>query len=171
VGSLLLILTIPGYPALVTFVDMYHLICGSVAPFVIIVFCNLWIIATVRSASLRRKEMGVAEAVAKTQGKETRHLTRMLILVCIAFIVTSIPYRLYTIVLSIPALKRMYDLKNVYWFIRYTMQHYILLDIWHWNYGINFYLYCIGGGRKFRTDVKRLFQCRRISYHGGSLHP
>jgi hypothetical protein len=152
--SFFLIIDIPGYSALETFVDMYHLICGSVAPFVIIVFCNLWIIITLRSASSKRKQMGVAEDVAKTQGKETQHLT------CVAFIATSVPFRLYNIVLSIPALKRMYDMGSKYWSLRYTMQHFIILNLWHLNFAINFYLYCIGGGRKFRGDVKRLFQCK-----------
>ncbi|XP_064636595.1 cysteinyl leukotriene receptor 1-like [Lineus longissimus] len=150
---------IPGYPALETAVNMFHLTFGSIAPFAIIIVCNIWIIVTLRAASKDRKAM-VAKKVAISQEKDTRHLTRMLLFVCAAYIMTSLPYRMHDLVLTIPVLREMYDLTERYWYLRYTTQYYVLLAVWHWNYGINFYLYCIGGGKKYRADVLRLFRCK-----------
>jgi hypothetical protein len=151
--------SIPGYAALETLVKTFHLVCGSLAPFVVILVCNLWIIVAIANASKKRTEMGVTKEVAKTHGKETRHLTRMLIFISIVFIVTSLPYRLHDLVLAVPALRAIYDLSDTYWFLRYMTQYYLVIGIWHWNYGINFYLYCLGGGKKYREDVRRLFKC------------
>jgi hypothetical protein len=91
----------------------------------------------------------------ETRVKETSHLTRMLILVSIAYVVTSIPYRLYVVIIGIPAISVLYTMNQEYWKLRYYGQHFIIAQFWEMNYGINFYLYCIGGGKKYRNDVKQ----------------
>jgi hypothetical protein len=113
--------------------------------------------------------MGVSKEGKKTREKETTYLTRMLILVSIAYVITSIPFRIYDVIIGIPEVKDIYAQnmkKDEYWSLRYYCQHFVLLNIWEMNFGINFYLYCIGGGKKFRNDVKEkmgmiLFCCKR----------
>jgi hypothetical protein len=147
---------IPSYPALEYVALAYHLGVGTLIPFTVIVICNIWIIATLRNASESRRKM-VDEKTKKTQGKETRYLTRMLILVCMAYVITSIPFRTYDLVLLVPPIASTYDMSDPYWKTRYQLQYWILCHLWEWNFAINFYLYCVGGGRKYRNDVKRLF--------------
>jgi hypothetical protein len=43
---------------------------------------------------------------------------------------------------------------RLYWVVRYGVEYWFIHEIWYQNYSINFYLYCIGGGRKYRNDVK-----------------
>jgi hypothetical protein len=152
--------SVPGYPELEALVLAYHLGFGTLIPFVVIVFCNIWIIVTLRQAKIKRDKM-VDEKTKTTQGKETRHLTRMLIVVCVVYVFTSIPFRVYDLFLLIPKLQEMYDMKEKYWQLRYLFQYWFLVHFWDWNYAINFYLYCIGGGRKYRAGVIVLF--RQIS--------
>jgi hypothetical protein len=150
--------------ALETFGMLVPLLFGTFIPFGIIVFCNLWIIYTLHGASKQRLAMGVGQNGQKTIEKETKYLTKMLIIVCIAYVVTSIPYRLHDLLLGVPSISSHYDLNDPYWRLRYSAQNYILHHVWEWNYAVNFYLYCIGGGKKYRQDVKnilgRLAFCR-----------
>jgi hypothetical protein len=82
----------------------------------------------------------------------------MLALVCIAYVVTSIPHRMYDLVVAIPTIKKLYVMTETYWYVRFTCQYWVFLHLWEWNYGINFYLYCIGGGKKYRNDVKNMMK-------------
>ncbi|XP_064631360.1 cysteinyl leukotriene receptor 1-like [Lineus longissimus] len=148
---------IPGHPALEILCNMYMLVCGSLIPFLIIVLCNIWIIITLKIASEDRKKMGVAS----TLEKDTHHLTRMLIFICVAYVVTSLPHRLYEMVLAAPALEQLYDFSDDYWSLRYKVQYLTIVNLWYVNFSSTFYLYCVGGGKKYRADVKRLlFLCK-----------
>ncbi|XP_064637214.1 delta-type opioid receptor-like [Lineus longissimus] len=153
-----IIMTVPGAPELETLGTVYNLAFGTVIPFIVIVFCNVWIIIVLRKASEKSGVMGVNEKTQKTREKETTHLTRMLILVSIAYVVTSIPYRLYDIIIALPGIKSQYDMKDEYWKLRYNCQFLIIGEFWDVNYGINFYLYCLGGGKKYRDGVKEIFR-------------
>jgi hypothetical protein len=65
---------------------------------------------------------------------------------------------MYDLVIAIPPIKKLYDMTKPYWDVRFTCQYWVILYLWEWNYGINFYLYCIGGGKKYRNDVKNLMK-------------
>ena len=137
----------------------FQLACGTLIPFCIIVVSNIWIIITVRKANEERKKMEVIkEEGKKKREKDTKYLSRMLILVCIAYVTSSIPYRMYDALMNLPELMSLYDFTKVYWILRYQIEYWWLLVLWHQNYSINFFLYCIGGGRKYRNDVKALFR-------------
>ncbi|XP_064637901.1 nociceptin receptor-like [Lineus longissimus] len=148
-------MTVPHAPELETFGNAVQLAVGTVLPFCLIVFCNVWIIVVLRRASHKQGKMGVSEKNRKTREKETTHLTRMLILVSIAYVVTSIPYRLFDIIIGIPEVKGHYKMDDEYWRLRLNCQHIVIIAFWNVNYGINFYLYCLGGGKKYRDDVKQ----------------
>jgi hypothetical protein len=148
-------MTVAHAPDLETLGNSSQLAIGTILPFVVIVFCNVCIIIVLRNASKDRDKMGVSKEGQKTREKETTYLTRMLILVSIAYVVTSIPYRMYDVVIGLPEVKRHYNMKVEYWKLRFYCQHLIISEFWGLNYGINFYLYCLGGGKKYREDVKQ----------------
>jgi hypothetical protein len=50
---------VKDYPWIETFSVAFQLICGTVIPFTIIAFCNVWIIVTLHAASKMREGMGV----------------------------------------------------------------------------------------------------------------
>jgi preprotein translocase subunit SecG len=147
-------MSVPHAPALETLGNSSQLAFGTVLPFFIIVVCNVWIIIVLRSASKESRKMGVSEAGQKAREKETAYLTRMLILVSVVYILMSIPYRLYDVLIALPEVKDNYSMKDEYDNLRYYTENFIMLQFWNINYGINFYIYCIGGGRKYRNDVK-----------------
>ncbi|XP_064629378.1 mu-type opioid receptor-like [Lineus longissimus] len=151
-------MSVPHAPELETLGNASQLAFGTILPFCVIVFCNVWIIVVVRNASHERDLMGVGDRGQKTREKETTYLIRMLILVSIAYVLTSIPYRLYDTLIGIPVIRVHYNLSEEYWFLRFNSQDFIMLQFWEINYGINFYLYCIGGGKKYRSDVKQRFR-------------
>jgi hypothetical protein len=137
------VLNIPGHQWLETVISFTQLCYGSIVPFLITLsrhlqYCDQW--------------------CGKGQGHDTHHLTRMLILVCAAYIFTTVPIRLYELSCSTPVLKDLYDLRDPYWRLRYKSQFYLLLITWQWNNGNNFYLYCVGGGKKYRADVRVLMK-------------
>ena len=117
----------------------------------------------IHKASRERDKMGITKEGRKARKRETSYLTRMLLLVSVAYVVTSIPLRAYDVVIGIPEVNEIYDMKDEYWVMRYYCQYFIIEDIWEINFAINFYLYCVGGGKKFRNDVrerlKKLCRC------------
>ncbi|XP_064645116.1 uncharacterized protein LOC135498658 [Lineus longissimus] len=149
--------------ALETFGMLVPLIFGTFLPFAIIVFCNIWIIYTLHAASRKSVAMGVGQDGQKSREKEARYLTKMLIIVCFAYVVTSIPYRLHDLLMGVPSISAHYDLSDPYWRLRYSAQNYILHHLWEWNYAVNFYLYCIGGGKRYRQDVRIILE--RIMFY------
>ena len=142
---------------------MYQLIFGTLLPFCGILFTNIWIIITVKTASMKHKHLtgSTSETPGNVKRKqETGHLTRTLILVSCAYVVCSIPLRLYEMILDLPAMKEIYDFNDTYWFMRYKVGYVFLGDIWVMNFGINFYIYCVAG-KKFRNDALSILKsCR-----------
>ncbi|XP_064651663.1 uncharacterized protein LOC135502639 [Lineus longissimus] len=158
-GTDILRADVPESPFLEGLALGFQLGFGTLIPFVIIVISNLWIIITVHKANKERTTMEVAGSKGqKRRDKDTKYLTRMLILVCIAYVMCSIPYRMYDSVMNIPALKDIYNLEDPYWILRYGVEYWVLLEVWYQNYSVNFYLYCIGGGRKYRNDVRTVLK-------------
>jgi hypothetical protein len=155
-GEKILSPSVPEYPWLESLISLAHLVFGSLVPFAIIVVCNIGIIVAMRTAASERKEMGTVAKNEKSQEQGTRHLTRMLMVVCAVYVVTSLPFRLYELAFSTSAVKQFYDMSQPYWRLRHNTEFHLLICIWDWNYGVNFYLYCIGGGQKYRQDVKAL---------------
>jgi hypothetical protein len=133
-----------------------HVAFGTVIPLTIIILCNVWIVATLQMASKKRKEI-----TAGSRESETRYLTRMLIIVCVAYVILSLPWRMYDLIISIPHIFEMYDFKQEYWRLRYDLQYVAFVNVWYVNHAVNFYLYVIGGGRKYRRDIAVLLsRCR-----------
>ena len=152
-GIYAILISFPGYEVVELLVSIFQMLMGTFVPFLIIFTCNMLIIITLRKSSKERKKLRQGNS-----NTDTQHLTRMLIFVSLAYIVSTMPYRLYHLSMKIPAVAALYDLKILYWRKQYVIQIWSLLIVWMCNYCCNFYLYCLGGGRKYRQDAKMVIK-------------
>ncbi|XP_064627969.1 growth hormone secretagogue receptor type 1-like [Lineus longissimus] len=134
----------------------FQLIFGAFLPFVIILCCNVIIIITVKLASKKRLKMDSVQGqgVDQRNRKQTEHLTRIGVFVSAAYVLTTMPFRLYNVIVTIPAVG--YDLSDDYWFFRFGAENEFLFVIYSCNHACNFYLYCVAGGRRYRTDTVKI---------------
>ena len=126
-------------------------------PFVVILVCNVTIIITVKSASRERIKMAAVGGRDGNKRKGPEVMTRMLILVSAAYMVTVVPFRVYLLILNIPEVSNIYDMTKGYWIVRFNAQNEFLAFMSMWNYALNYYLYCVGGGRRYRRDTVEIF--------------
>jgi hypothetical protein len=155
------ILDYPDPPWLEITVGAYNLAIGTVIPLTVIITSNILIIASVKRSAISRSKMAAQSDTEKGRTDE-RQLTRMLILVSIAYVIFSVPIRTYEIILTIPEIVSTYNMNDPYWRLRYNVQFWLLAEMHHMNYAVNFYLYILGGGGKYRRNVKEVFKsCRR----------
>jgi hypothetical protein len=135
-------------------------VIGTIMPFFVIIGCNIGIIVGVKRAENKRKQMaetsGGKDENKKSRDKESKYMMRMLMLVSLAYVLCSIPMRVYDLILQIPAVGSKYDLTDMYWFLRFNIEYWTLGLLWEANYAVNFYMYSIGGGKKFRNDASEI---------------
>jgi uncharacterized membrane protein len=154
------IILIPNHPELELLTSGFQVVVGTLCPFVLILACNITIIVTLQSASEERKvlEMMKQDKSRDRNKKDTAYLTRMLIAVSFAYVILTLPFRLNHLIMKIPDVASMYDMKNIYWRMRYVVQAWTLQNVWMFNDAINFILYCIGGGKRYRRDAKDVWK-------------
>lgn len=116
-----------------------HTLTGQLIPAFIIVFGNIVIIRKVRSSPIVRGNFREGDIV----------VTRTLVLVSAAFLVTQVPIVCY---LYLWMLDRACFIFDLYISLSYLSD---------FNAAINFLLYMLQGSR-FRSEVKRLFVCRTV---------
>jgi hypothetical protein len=138
---------IPGAKWVETLLDVYQLVIGTAAPFTILIVCNTIIIINVRRAASARKKMD-SNLDKKTKGT---NLTVLLLMTSLAYLICSIPKRVGDIFIK-------YDMSQIYWSTRYWFEWRIFSELWSFNFAINFYIYFLGGGRKFRQDSIEVFR-------------
>jgi hypothetical protein len=152
--------SVPGVPWVGVFFDIYELIMGAVLPFSLIAGGNAAIIISVRRAANQRKEMSAADMTSQKSRLQERSITKMLLFVSFAFLICQFPYRVYHTMFEIPGVMTMYDKNSYYWNTRSLLQKIVFTELFMASFAINFYLYFLGGGQKFRQDTKRmLFFC------------
>ncbi|XP_064635624.1 growth hormone secretagogue receptor type 1-like [Lineus longissimus] len=132
----------------------FQMVIGSFLPFLVIFGSNVVIIITVKTAARKRLKMEASQCQEKRN--ETQYLTRMLIFVSIAYVVTSMPFRMYYLIIDVPEIHDMYNMDVPYWNICYNVEESFFFLIWLFNFAINFYLYCVGGGQKYRNDTVKV---------------
>jgi hypothetical protein len=108
----------------------------------------------VKRASIERAKLKSDKSREEKQERSQQNMTVLLMFVSMAYVVTTLPYRLYLPVLEMPQMKAIYDMRKQYWKLRYTIGIFATANLWFYNYGVNFYLYCIGGGTRYRDDTK-----------------
>jgi hypothetical protein len=142
----------------------YILLFGSVIPFAVILFCNVSIIIGVRRAAGKRDEITSAikttkeSEITRSRADESRYMIRMLLLVSLAYVFCSMPMRVYYIVIDSPGFKEMYNMKTLYWFLRFNVEDWACGVLWYINFAVNFYMYFLGGGKKFRNDAMEVIR-------------
>ncbi|XP_064642591.1 proteinase-activated receptor 1-like [Lineus longissimus] len=142
-----IILDYPNARWVETYYNVYLLIFGTIAPFSILVVCNTVIIFGIRKAAKERRRM---KSMPTKTAKEP-NLTTMLLMTSSFYLACSCPKRIYDNLTG-------YDLTNAYWSARYWLQWWVCNELWLLNFAINFYLYFLGGGRKFRRDAIYIFK-------------
>ncbi|XP_064624468.1 galanin receptor type 2-like [Lineus longissimus] len=161
-GYYLTIITSPGHPALEVFSSWFQMLAGTILPFVIISTSNVFIIVTIHHASQERSKMEYGDN--EKRGRETVYLTRMLIFISLAYIILSVPYRWYTLGTKIPSISKLYNMSRVSSRKQFMMGALSASILWSFNYAINFFLYCVGGGAKYRREtvfiLRRIFFCK-----------
>jgi hypothetical protein len=168
VGLEVLIISVPSRPIIEMLTSAFYMIFGTFLPFAVISICNLIIIVTVKQATKKRLKLEQTQSSKHRHERETAYLTRMLISISAAYIMTSLPLRIHYFVMDIPEVASMYDFSNPYWNLRYLLENAILGTLWFTNHAINFYLYIVAGGSKFRNDTKQILWkltccCRKMS--------
>jgi hypothetical protein len=109
----------------------------------------------VKSAAQSRGTLQSQQNESEKDRSETQYLTRMLIFASMAYVITSIPYRLIVIVLLVANI----DMSDICHFILYNLLITVAYGFWIWNFALNFYMYCAGGGKRYKTDITDL--CRK----------
>jgi hypothetical protein len=112
---------------------------------------------------MERARLDSNKPINRKQVKDQHNLTVMLLFVSLAYVVTTLPYRLHEPILEMPQIKALYDVTKQYWKLRITIGVFGTANLWFYNYAVNFYLYCIGGGKRYRDDTKavigRILSC------------
>jgi hypothetical protein len=135
---------------------------GTIVPFTLILVSNILIITRVRRAASIRNKMADHSHITHSS-VEDKHLTRMLIFVSLAYFILCTPPALYELLFSIPQVKAVYDFRDIYWLFRANIIHWTMITLAKMNHAVNFYLYILAGGRKFREDARKILTCHRSS--------
>ncbi|XP_064635362.1 proteinase-activated receptor 2-like [Lineus longissimus] len=125
--------------------NAYLVAMGTVLPFSVLVVCNITIIIGVSRAARKRRKI----KSGKDKKINETNLTAMLFMTSFAYFVCSCPKRINQAVF-------VYDLNDPYWRAMYWLQFWVCNEIWHINFAINFYVYFLGGGKKFRRDAREI---------------
>ncbi|XP_064639443.1 FMRFamide peptide receptor frpr-18-like [Lineus longissimus] len=144
-----IVLSVRDYPWLEIIITIYQSAVLTVIPFSVILISNILIVFSVRRAATNMNKLGQDN---KQGSSENKHLTRMLLLVSLAFVLCCAPYTLFEIFYKILALVGAVDY-SAYWTIRMGVIGWGTAAITQANHAVNFYLYVLGGGKKFRTDA------------------
>ncbi|KAL8574169.1 hypothetical protein ACOMHN_024613 [Nucella lapillus] len=159
----------------------------SFVPFILIILLNIHIIKRVIQARakrlrlqntslhhyhrqmsrLRKRVNFVGEEVSRCRrsrgGGEGLKLTIMLLTVSFAFLLTTLPMNVLTIVTTFWH-QQQYSLRHT---VRFKLAKTVAELLMYVNHSINFGLYC-ATGHKFRQQIVYLLRCRRDSFVGWS---
>jgi hypothetical protein len=135
--------------AVLLLVSNFQFLFGTIFPFLLIITSNIIIIVTVKSAAKSRMSLQAKRADGNQGDTAGSYLTRMLIFVSLAYVITSIPYRLIQVVLLVADV----DLGDICNFVIYNLVIAVCYGIWICNFSINFYMYCVAGGKRYRNDT------------------
>ena len=137
-------------------IDTYfQLLFGAVIPTTTIAVSNIGIAFTVRRASQNRAKMSASHS--KEGDKKENQLTAMLAVVSVVYLVTTTPHKLYITLSQLSAWNLLEKLNINTQFLTI----YLVYDLWMCNYAVNFYLYCLAGGKGYRKDARTILMCRR----------
>lgn len=135
-----------------------HFCTSSLIPTIILVILNTGIIYGISKSGNIEKSVSSkskhGEGTDKKSSDKSR-LTKMTVMSSIAFISLTVPYSLYRLYFTFSKGTTAYE--N---FMRSLILQ-TLLKTTLANYAINFYLYIVGGGKRFRDDVSNILSIKQ----------
>jgi hypothetical protein len=136
-------------------------ITGSVVPLILIVTGNAIVaISLLKSTRALRR---VQHSDGRIVGDRIQHSSRnnsnykMFLILCIVFLVTTVPYGVYLNLLDSSKLVDEHTLA------KYQLSSVIMRCLYWSNYSLNFLLYCMTGSL-FRKEFKRMLQTAHASF-------
>ena len=134
-----------------------HMFIFSLLPFVFLVLSNGVLVFTLaRSVKAARETLTTGQQIDDRRVKASA-TTVTVIAVSVAFVVLKLPLDVKNILFSLVASDFTSSLKPQYIGVRSffgSLSH----MLFYWNYGINFYVYCLTGTR-FRREFKNIMCC------------
>ena len=124
--------------------------CGSFAPFIVLVICNVGLVARLIKRKNSVVAMGGSRRDRRISDNHVVATTAMLLVASFMFLLLTAPYFLWRL-LHLNSTPKGSEAKGLSYgiakFLQYT------------NYAANFYLYCVCGS-SFRTELSNLMHCR-----------
>ena len=134
-------------------------------PFISLLGMNSVIIHVLRKRSLTMNVRSEGQGQDQSGGKmwsAERQIYTMLLLVAFAFLLLNTPGYILVFYANFGSYYH-----SARAFAGYYLFYIVATHLFNTNYGINFFLYVISG-QKFRSDLLRLFNCKKATLHKGS---
>jgi neuromedin U receptor 2 len=129
---------------------VYSVGSNVVLPVTLILTSNFIIIFSMRRAARGRSKMAAeGEGESRRASSAEKQLTQMTILVSVAYVSFTLPVRVFDAATNNIKIQQLSP----------YMQHLIYFayiffgEVFHLNFAVNFYLYILGGGKRFRKDA------------------
>jgi hypothetical protein len=78
---------------------------------------------------MERAKLKADKSREEKQERSQQNLTVLLMFVSMAYVVTTLQYRLYLPVLEMPQMKAIYDMRKQYWKLRYTIAIFVTANL------------------------------------------
>ena len=140
----------------------------SVTPVVCQLVCNILLVRELSIRSKQNKARKVLEAGHKKEQRELRSITRMLLVVCVFFILSSVPHCLNAVLKG-----HIFDKRSPHDVAKRLLVTSLTSILMYTNNSINFLLYTVSG-RIFRNEFYLILQNVRyqiLKRLGRSVHP
>ncbi|XP_074660373.1 putative G-protein coupled receptor 139 [Tubulanus polymorphus] len=149
---------VEGYDNVMVADRIFKLAFDSLGPCVLIFIANILIIMSLR----KRQQANLGATSSGATDKRTysqQQITRTLLFVSITFSVLVTPHTVRTFLQAVnPAPPASCNSTS---YNKDSIIDKVLHGLLYVNHGINFFLYCIGGGKRFRNDVAAVLKCKR----------
>ena len=147
---------------------LYFTLLYSVTPLVCEIVCTVLLVRELTIRSRQKKARKVLEAGHKKENQDLKSVTRMLLVVCMFFIISSVPECTQLV------LKRyLFDLDKPHDVAKKMLFQCIVQIMMYSNNSINFLLYTVSG-RMFRKELCTIFLHARhsvLKWLGRRVHP
>ena len=140
----------------------------SIVPLICLATCNVILIKELKKRSLQKQARRSRDVSIEQEQRNLRSVTKMLVVVCIFFIIISVPTCIHLIIESY-----LFDGARPRDRAKRLLTWSIVTLILHSNNTVNFFLYCLSGS-VFRKDLAEMFAYLKVSIqrviHRG-VHP
>ena len=129
----------------------------GIAPIVCLISCNIILYRQLSQRSLNKQASRTVGDAAKKREKDMKSLTKMLIVVCVAFVTFSVPTCIYLIIAPY-----VFTRTSAHDIAKRRLTWVIVASFLYCNNTLNFIIYCISGSL-FRQELHGLFVQVKLS--------